>query len=377
MADDPTISAEDIQPRREKLYQAFDAYYSRLCAKTEETRQGRWHRDFSSLAAYVKSVQPNRQRFLEMLGGWHWERGDLEARVEHVADTESYRLERVWLRCFEDIEMDCLLLTPPGDGPRPAVMAQHGLSGTPEIVCGFHKPESGYNRIGIRLAEAGYVVIAPHMVGGYGKGEQGANFVAGMEGVSYGRARTRLNRKAFQVGQRVFAAEMFCLSRAVDYLQTLPTVEPERIGFYGLSQGGQTALWFPAVEQRIKCSVGASFFNHRYLKQVIPGEDKYRAYLDTEEEDKFYPGQLLEFSDSDIASLICPRAYFVEQGNQDAAVYWKAARDEFAKLKAIYERLGIPERADICIFEGGHEIRGVESLEFLHRWLGRESALSA
>jgi dienelactone hydrolase len=373
MDDDPIISEEDIQPRRERLYEAFDAYYSRLCAETEETRQQRWERNFSSLEAYVRSVEPNRRRFLGMLGGWHWERGDLEPRVEHVAETDRYRLERVWLRCFEDIEMDCLVLTPPGEGRRAAVMAQHGLSGVPEIVCGFTKPESGYNRVGIRLAEAGYVVIAPHMVGGYAAGDQGANFVAGLEGRSWGRARTRLNRKAFQVGQRVFAAEMFCLSRAVDYLETLPTVASERIGLYGLSQGGQTALWFPAVEQRIKCSVQASFFNHRYLKQVVSGGEDYTAYLDTEEEDKFYPAQLLEFSDSDIASLICPRAFFVEQGNQDRAVYWRACQDEFSKLKAIYQRLGIPERTDICVFEGGHEIRAVESLEFLNRWLCEEA----
>jgi dienelactone hydrolase len=372
MADDPLMAETDIQARREKLYEAFDAYYSRLCAQTEETRQERWHRDFSSPEAYVKSVEPNRQRFLEMLGGWHWERGELEARVEHVADTDRYRLERVWLRCFEDIEMDCLLLTPPGEGPRPVVMAQHGLSGTPEQVCGLFKPESGYNRIGIRLAEAGYVVIAPHMAGGCAEGEGGESYAPGLKGISWGRARTRLNRKAFQVGQRLFGAEMFCLSRAVDYLGTLPTVDPERLGFYGLSQGGQTALWFPAIEQRIKCSVEASFFNHRYLKQVVPGGDNYTAYLDTEEEDKFYPAQLLEFSDSDIASLICPRAFFVEQGTDDRAVYWKAAQDEFEKLKAIYERLGIPERTDICVFEGGHEIRAVESLAFLNRWLREE-----
>ena len=104
----------------------------------------------------------------------------------------------------------------------------------------------------------------------------------------------------------------------------------------------------------------------------MPGGDSYRAYLDTEEEDKFYPGQLLEFSDSDIASLICPRAYFVEQGNNDAAVYWRAAQDEFAKLEAVYEQLGIPERVGICVFEGGHEIRAVESMQFLDRWLRQE-----
>ena len=372
MRTDPLIPDSDIRPRRQKLYEAFDAYYSGLCEETERTREGRWSRDFSSIEAYERSIEPNRQRFLQMLGGWRWERGDLRPRVEHVLDTDAYRLERVWLTCFEGIEIDCLLLTPPGEGPRPVVMAQHGLSGCPEEVCGFSEYGAAYGRIGIRLAEAGYTVIAPHMVGGYGEGERGRTYVAGLEGISWGRARTRLNRKAFQVGQRVFAAELFCLSRAVDWVQTLPDVMPERIGFYGLSQGGQTALWFPAVERRIKAVVGASFFNHRYKKQVISGGGDYTAYLDTEEEDKFYPAQLLEFSDSDIASMICPRAYMVEQGNHDMSVHPDCARFEFAKLKAIYEGLGIGERAELLIFEGKHEIRGIEGIAFLNRWLREE-----
>lgn len=371
MPDDPRIPEEDIQKLRVRLYEQFDAYYSRLCAETEHTRQQRWARDFSSLEAYERSVEPNRQRFLQMMGGWHWEREDLKPRVEHLLDTDDYRLERVFLTCFAGMEIDCLLLTPPGPGPRPAVIAQHGLSGTPEVVCGFTDYGGVYGRIGIRLAQAGYKVIAPHMVGGFGAGEDGRNYVAGMEGVSWGRARTRLSRKAGQVGQGLFGAELFCLSRVVDYLQTLPDVLPDRIGFYGLSQGGQTALWFPAVEKRIKASVGASFFNHRYPKQVVTGET-YRAYLDSEEEDKFYPGQLLEFSDADIASLICPRAYMVEQGTNDLAVDWRMAQDEFSRLRPIYEALGIAERVQMVVFEGGHEIRGVEGIAFLDRWLRHE-----
>jgi len=369
---DPRIPEAEITELRRRLYAQYDAYYSRLCEETEHTRQERWSRDYSSLEAYEQSVEPNRERFLQMLGGWHWERGDLKPRVEHVLETDTYRLDRVFLTCFEDIEMDCLLLTPPGDEPRPAVIAQHGLSGTPEVVCGFTDYGDVYGRIGIRLAEAGYTVIAPHMVGGFGETVEGHTYVDDMVGISYGRARTRLNRKAYQVGQRVFGAEMFCLSRAVDYIQGVPNVMPERIGFYGLSQGGQTALWFPALEKRVKASVGASFFNHRYPKQVVSGGEAYRAYIDCEEEDKFYPGQLLEFSDSDIASLICPRAYMVEQGTNDMAVNYRMAEDEFSRLKPIYEKLGVGARAQIVVFEGGHEIRGVEGLEFLNRWLRKE-----
>ena len=51
-------------------------------------------------------------------------------------------------------------------------------------------------------------------------------------------------------------------------------------------------------------------------KQVIPSEH-YRPFALTVEEDKTYP-HLHEFADSDIASLICPRAFMVEEGSMTA-----------------------------------------------------------
>jgi hypothetical protein len=42
--------------------------------------------------------------------------------------------------------------------------------------------------------------------------------------------------------------------------------------------------------------------------------------------------------------------------------------EEFALAKRMYQQLGISERIEMGIFEGGHEIHGVESFRFLHRW---------
>lgn len=370
MADSPVFPWHDIDARRQRLYEQYERYYERRCEEAYRRRGERWERDFSSPEAYCASVQPNRERFRQMLGGWPWPREGLKPRRELLAETSAYTLERVWLTAFEDVEIDCLLLTPPGDEPRPAVLAQHGLNGTPEDACGFidNAEESLYRRIGIRLAERGYVVIAPHMVGGYGTDEPGASHVPEFAGQVWGRARTQLYRRAMQIGERLYGAELFSLSRAVDFLQTLPAVDAERIGMYGLSQGGMSALWFPALDERIRATVMSAYFNSRYDKQLIPGEH-YTCYLRTEEEEKHFAGQLSEFADSDIASLICPRAMFVEAGKQDGAVYWELALKAFDEVKEIYKRLGIPEKAEIGVHDGGHECRGIESIAFLDRWL--------
>ncbi len=345
------IPADEIKQLRARLENNYDQYYSRRCSQSDEEIAQRWDRDFSALDTYEASVEENRQHFLQLMGGWPWPREDLNPRREQLYENDDLTVYRVFLHSFEDVETDCLLLVPQGiTQPRPAVLAQHGLGSTPALACGFVADEGLYHRFGQRLARLGYVVIAPRMIGPQDK-------------------RQPLYRKAMLMGERLMGAEMFSLSRAVDYLQALDEVDAEHIGMYGLSQGGQSALWLPAVEKRIKVTIISAFFNLRWQKMVISGGENYTAYIDTDEEDKFFYGQLLEFSDSDIASLICPRCVFVEAGRDDKAVYQPMAAEEFGKLKRIYEKLGIGDRAQIELHDGGHEINFAGAVEFLNRYL--------
>ena len=104
-------------------------------------------------------------------------------------------------------------------------------------------------------------------------------------------------------------------------------------------------------------------------KVVSDPEVRYVSYIDTTEEEKFFSGHLLEFSDSDVVSLIAPRAFMAEAGKLDRAVYWEYALEEFAKAKGHYERLGIADKCEVCVHEGGHECRCIESFDFLRRWV--------
>jgi hypothetical protein len=247
------------------------------------------------------------------------------------------------------------------------------MNGTPEEACGFADAGEAtvYNFCGIRLAEAGFVVIAPHEVGGFGTTNPGEHWIADKPAESRYGARNYLHRLACLLGLNLMGVDLYHVSRAVDYLITLDSVDPDRLGMYGLSQGGLSAEWLPAADTRIKATVSSAFFNHRLPKQIEPGGERYTAYVDAPEEDRFYWGQLREFSDWEIVSLICPRAFMAEAGKADRAVYWEMAQAEFARARAIYERLGIPERAEFCLHEAGHVNRAVESIAFLRRWLGQ------
>jgi dienelactone hydrolase len=377
MADqDPVFTGADIDPLRRKLYEAYDHWLEAEARRVYAERGKHWQRDFSSPEAYVRSVAPNRQRLLAMIGGWPWPRGPLNARLERFADTDTYTADRVFYTSFASVEVDAILLCPKGRGPFPAVLVQHGVNHTPEQICGFTAPEEWYpyNRIGLRLVQHGYMVIAPRMIGGFGADRFNVPDVPWLRKTAQGRAQNQVHRKAVLIGQTIQGLEYYALSRAIDFLETVPAVKKDRIGMYGLSRGGRAALWLGALDQRLQAVVSSCWFNERFTKMLVR-EEKYGPFIDNTSEFQFLPGLLCEFADSDIASLICPRAFFVEDGKGDKAVYWESALATFGEVEAVYKRLGIPEKCGILIHAGGHETEprekttDIQAVQFLDRWL--------
>ena len=399
-SDELTFGAEDVYPRQRALFDRYEQYLLRTVKEKYEARGRFWKRDFSGKRVYERSVEPNRAH-LRDLCGWTWDRGDLGLEREHVADLGAFTVERAHYTVFDTVRTDALLLVPKGDGPFPAVLCQVGVNGAPETICAFtetsRQPDNAYHQIGRRLAEHGYVVLATRMVTGVTPGvvrdldhraphlmsdteREIRDYILerydkdeGKKFAGFTRSRIYLDRLCRMTGGCLMGMEMFALSRGVDLLAGLPEVNADRIGMYGLSQGGMSALWLPALEKRIIASVASAYFNERYYKQVVPSEH-YRPFLLTSSEDMIFP-MLDEFSDSDLASLICPRAFGVEAGKQDGAVWWKHALIAFEEVKAIYERLGIGEKCRMFLHEGGHEPENLEDtgkircVQFLDRWL--------
>jgi len=395
---------DDVYPRQRALFDQVERYLLARLRSLYDSRGRLWNRDFSSPAAYETSVEPNRQHFLSILGGWPWQREPLNPRRELIREFAKFRLERVSYRVFTGIETDALLLVPPGSGPFPAVLCQVGVNGSPERICGLvndkvNDADLTYHRIGSRLAEHGYVVIATRMVTGFdprmtrdldhraphlmtGHEPEIRNYLLDAYGkdeakkfASYTNARVHIDRLCRLAGGSIFGLEYFALSRGIDVLCDLPEVDAGRIGMYGLSQGGLSALWLPALDKRIQATAASAFFNERFTKQVVRTPNS-GPFLFSSEEYHMLP-MLAEFSDADIASLVCPRCFFVECGRKDDAVYFEQSLEAFAQVKAIYERLGIPDRCGHRLHEGGHEtepldnVADIAAVKFLDRWLKR------
>ena len=156
-------------------------------------------------------------------------------------------------------------------------------------------------------------------------------------------------------------------SRALDYLETRPEVDKTRIAFYGLSYGGETAMRVPPLLDGYCLSICSADFND-WARRVADAHSPY-GYPFHDEWVMPYFNMGNTFNYAELAYLMVPRPFMVERGHHDGVApdEWVAA--EYAKVRWVYDNLGLSDRTAIEFFNGGHTINGEGTFDFLHRHL--------
>jgi hypothetical protein len=147
----------------------------------------------------------------------------------------------------------------------------------------------------------------------------------------------------------------------------LPFVDPGRIGFYGLSFGGWTAVRVPPLLKRYALAIDSGNFNNWVWKTTR--WDHPSSFLYGGGYDKFEFNLANTFNHAEAANLMAPRPFMVERGHLDGVGPDEWVAYEYAKIRRHFAALGIPERTEIEFFYGGHEIHGKGTYAFLHRHL--------
>ena len=339
-----------VDDRQHLLRNETEEYLRGLVMDYEPRRQQHWNRDYSSVEAFQRSVEPNRERWRQALGAFEADGTDLNPVLEPWFESDAFTAWWLTVDLLGGLAGRAILALPKtGGSPAPLVIAQHGIGSSPERVFGLDDPSDIYKGYGRRLAEEGFAVIAPMNVSG-------------------SHPRGRLERLCKLLGRTLWGLEIYRTSRLLDYLARREEIDIERTGMYGISLGGAYTLFATPLEPRIKASVVCAWFNHRRLKMAVD-DPRYSCFLSVDEEHIWIPGWLREFSDSDLVSLICPRPLLVEQGKADGIGWWPLMLQEYEESCEHYRRLGVGDRIEIDLHEGGHEIVMGRSLEFLKRWL--------
>jgi dienelactone hydrolase len=361
--------AQDSHGYRAEQYREMDVYFDGLIAKADATRAEYWrHLDYSSPQKYARSLEPYRKDWTQFLSVPPTPSIPFKTKRVKVKEFDRYTAYRVWFDALPGVRSYGILLLPKRPSPRAALIALHGHAGNPEMIAGFlSEPEAKeaiYRLFAVRAAERGYVVWCPLIYSEYSEEREPKH---GPDATGRGI----LHKKAQLVGKTLMGLELAKLMRGVDFLQALPEVDGARVGCYGLSKGGHYTFYLAAAEPRIHAAVVSGWFNqrtHKLVTPVIPGES-VGVITRVHRSEYYLPDLLNRFGDAELGWLIAPRAFMVENGTDDEAVRPQDAFPEFERVRNVYVRLGIPEKAAFAKFKGPHRIDGAESFPFLDRWL--------
>jgi hypothetical protein len=155
----------------------------------------------------------------------------------------------------------------------------------------------------------------------------------------------------------------------LDWLSSLAWVDPAKIGFYGLSYGGKTAVRVPPLLDRYALSICSGDFNEWVYK--VSSVDAPYTYPFTHE------WEIPEFdlasvaNHAEMAKMMAPRPFMVERGHRDGVGVDEWVAYEYAKVKRFYDELGIGDRTEFEYFNGPHKIHGVGTIQFIRKHLGR------
>lgn len=304
---------------------------------------------------WTQKKEPFRRQFWsEVLGKFPPPITALNPRSRLILENPEWTAHEVVLDVWPDVYAWGILLLPndlkPGE-KRPVVVCQHGLEGVPRDT--IDGPENNgyqyYKAFAAHLAERGFITFAPH------------NPYRGQD-----KFRV-LQRKANPLGKSIFSVILAQHEQFLNWLETLPFVDPARIGFYGLSYGGKTAMRVPSLLDRYVLSICSADFNEWVKKNATVHSPYSYMFSGEYEMPEFDLGRTFNYAE--MAALIAPRPFMVERGHDDGVAPDEWVAYEFAKVKRFYDKLGIGNRAELEVFDGPHTINGVGTFKFLHKHL--------
>jgi len=358
----------DPAVRHQQVFNDMEHHVQTLLLKSEQMRdQSFLYRVMPELADNQWSTARRRpthppEKFIEGAKAYRelfWTEGmgrfdapllPFNARTRKVVETEKWTAYDVVLDVWPEVFAWGLLVVPkdlqPGER-RPVVVCQHGRNGVPRDT--LDSTNSPYNRFAAVLAERGFITFAPH------------NLYRGEDRYRW------LCRKANTVKATLFSFILGQHDQILRWLDTLPFVDGNRIAFYGLSYGGETAVRVPAILEKYCLSICSGDFNQWTRK--VAATDQPFSFMRTIEWEMPYWNLGQTFDYAEMASLMIPRPFMVERGHLDRVGKDQWVAHEYAKVRWLYAQLGMEERTRLEFFQGGHSINGEGTFDFLHEHL--------
>lgn len=278
-----------------------------------------------------------RRQLLDMLGLDPLpERTDLQPAVTGKTEHEEFVVERLHFQSRPGLYVTGDLYVPKNlkdDEKLPAILyvCGHGQVKKDGISYGN---KTHYQHHGGWFARNGYVCL---IIDSLQLGE--------IEGIHHGTHRYDrwwwLSR-----GYQPAGVEAWNCVRALDYLQSRPEVNGDKLGVTGRSGGGAYSWWIAAIDDRIKAAVptaGITDLQNHVVDGCVEGHCDCMFMLNTYRWD--YPL---------VAALVAPRPLLISNTDRDGIFPLDGVYRTYSKVRHLYELLGKPNDVALQITAGGH-----------------------
>jgi len=249
------------------------------------------------------------------------EKPPLNAQVFGRLDREGYSIEKVLLETYPGLWLGGNLYRPRGrQGPFPGVVSPHGHWQYGRLES---QPLGSIPARGINLARQGFVVLTYDMVG-YNDTNQ-------VPHARIGGAREDL------WSINILGLQLWNSIRAVDFVASLPDVDPRRIAATGASGGGTQTFLLAAVDDRVRVAAPVNM-----VSSIMQGGSQCENA----------PLLRIRTNNMEIAAAAAPRPQLLVSATGD----WtrNSPRAEFPAVQSIYRLMGAEPNVEHVQFDAPH-----------------------
>lgn len=289
----------------------------------------------TTLADWTEHRNEAVRQLREMLGLDPWpERSPLQPVVTGVVDHPEFTVEKLHYQSKPGLYVTGNLYVPKNlAGPAPAILYVCGHSRQKEADVSFGN-KTGYQHHGAWYARHGYVCLTIDTIQ-----------LGEIEGVHHGTHN--LNQWWWNArGYSPAGVEAWNGIRGIDFLQSRPEVDPERIGVTGRSGGGAYSWWIAALDERVKAAVpvaGITDLENHVVDGVVDGHC-----------DCMFPVNTYRWDFAEVAALVAPRPLLISNTDKDTIFPLEGVVRVHEKVRRIYRLYGAEKNLGLQITEGPH-----------------------
>ena len=282
----------------------------------------------------------------------------LEVEILEQTQLDGYTREKIIFNPDPFSSIPAYVLIPEGasaENPAPAVLCAHGhgigKDGAVGIVDDYQK------QYAVELAKRGFVTLAPDWRC-FGERKDRDAWVR-----RPGRDGCNVAYLAFgYFGYQLLQLNISDGQRCLDYLQSRPEVDGQRLGCMGCSFGGTMTTYISALDERVQAAVIVCYLST--LTDAL--NDRGRGNTCGSQ---FMFGLRAAGDIADVAGLIAPRACMAQIGSDDMCFIEADALAAFGQLEKIYAASGRRNQLVLDHFHGEHEINLETGIAFLEERL--------